>query len=314
MEIFFSSLNQMAFLFLLIAVGFLLVKLRVVTADAGRVLAKLENTVFIPALVLGTFMENFTADKLAVSGRLLLVSAAVLLVMLPVAIFLPRLLSRDRFIQNIYTYGLAFSNFGFMGNAVVAAMFPAIFMEYLIFVLPLWVAIYLWGVPKLLIPAEESGVTGLWAKLKPFCNPMFGGMLLGIVLGLSGLPLPPWFTGAVNAAGGCMSPVAMLLTGITVAAVDLKKLFGNGGVYLLSAVRLVIVPLAAIGIFTLLPLTRTEFICGICSLAMPLGLNTIVVPSAYGKDPSTAAGMTIVSHLLACGTIPLIFWLMMQTI
>ena len=103
MEIFFSSLNQMAFLFLLIAVGFLLVKLRVVTADAGRVLAKLENTVFIPALVLGTFMENFTADKLAVSGRLLLVSAAVLLVMLPVAIFLPRLLSRDRFIQNIYT-------------------------------------------------------------------------------------------------------------------------------------------------------------------------------------------------------------------
>ncbi len=314
MEIFLSSLNQMTFLFLLIAVGFLLVKLRLVTADAGRVLAKLENTVFIPALVLGTFMKNFTVHTLVSSGRLLLVSAGILLVMVPVSILLPRLLSRERFIQNIYTYGLAFSNFGFMGNAVVAAMFPDIFVEYLIFVLPLWVGIYLWGVPKLLIPAEEGEASGLWAKVKPFCNPMFGAMLLGIALGLSGLSLPAWFTSAVDAAGGCMSPVAMLLTGITVAAVDLKKLFGNAAVYLLSAVRLIVIPLAAIGLFTLLPLTRTEFICGICSLAMPLGLSTIVIPSAYGKDPAAAAGMTIVSHLLACGTIPLIFWLMMQAV
>lgn len=309
-----SSLNQMAFLFLLIAVGFLLVKLRVIPADASRVLAKLENAVFIPALVLGTFMENFTVDKLAVSGRLLLVSSLILAVILPLSILLPRLLTRDRFTRNIYTYGLAFSNFGFMGNAVVAAMFPDIFMEYLIFVLPLWVVIYLWGVPKLLIPAEEGSAKGLWAKIKPFCNPMFGGMLIGMVLGLLDLPLPDWFTGAVGAAGDCMSPIAMLLTGITVASVDFKKLFGNVSLYILSVIRLVAIPLTALGIFYFLPLTHTEFVCAVCSLAMPLGLNTIVVPSAYGKDPSTAAGMAVVSHLLSCGTIPVIFWLMMQII
>lgn len=314
MEILVSSLNQMAFLFFLIAVGFLLVKWRVIPSDASRVLAKLENAVFIPALVMGTFMENFTVDKLTTSARLLMVSALILVVIIPLSVFLPRLLTRDRFTQNIYTYGLAFSNFGFMGNAVVAAMFPDIFMEYLVFVIPLWVAIYLWGVPKLLIPAEEDGARGLWAKIKPFCNPMFGGMLIGMVLGLLDLPLPSWFVGAVGAAGDCMSPIAMLLTGITVASVDIKKLFGNGSVYILSVIRLVAIPLAAIGIFTLLPLTHTEFVCAVCSLAMPLGLNTIVVPSAYGKDPSTAAGMAVVSHLLSCGTIPVIFWLMMRLI
>ena len=314
MEIFWSSLNQMTFLFLLIAIGFLLVKLRVVTADAGRVLAKLENTVFIPALVMGTFMENFTLEKLGSSGRLLLVSGVLLVVVLPLSVLLPRLLSRDRFVRNIYTYGLAFANFGFMGNAVVKAMFPDIFVDYLIFVIPLWVAIYLWGVPKLLIPAEEGGAKGIWAKIKPFCNPMFGGMLIGMALGLLNWTLPTWLKSAVDAAGGCMSPVAMLLTGITVAAVDFKKLFGNISVYILSAIRLLAIPLLAIGIFSVLPLERTEFVCAVCSLAMPLGLNTIVVPSAYGKDPSTAAGMTIVSHLLSCATIPVVFWLMMRVI
>ena len=42
---------------------------------------------------------------------------------------------------------------------------------------------------------------------------------------------------------------------------------------------------------------------------MPLGLNTIVVPAAYGKDTSVAAGMALVSHLLSCITIPVIFML-----
>ena len=43
-ELFTSTLNQMAFLFLLIVIGFFLVKWRVVSSDASRVLAKLENT------------------------------------------------------------------------------------------------------------------------------------------------------------------------------------------------------------------------------------------------------------------------------
>ena len=43
---------------------------------------------------------------------------------------------------------------------------------------------------------------------------------------------------------------------------------------------------------------------------MPLGLNTLVIPAAYGKDTSAAAGMALVSHLLSCITIPLVFLLM----
>ena len=42
-------------------------------------------------------------------------------------------------------------------------------------------------------------------------------------------------------------------------------------------------------------------------IAMPLGLNTIVIPAGYGKDTSDAAGLALVSHLLSCITIPIIF-------
>jgi predicted permease len=44
-------------------------------------------------------------------------------------------------------------------------------------------------------------------------------------------------------------------------------------------------------------------------LAMPLGLNTIVVPGAYGKDTTDAASMALISHILSIITIPIIFML-----
>ena len=42
-------------------------------------------------------------------------------------------------------------------------------------------------------------------------------------------------------------------------------------------------------------------------MAMPLGLNTIVVPKGYGKDTTDAAGMALISHTLSIATIPLVF-------
>ena len=201
-----------------------------------------------------------------------------------------------------------------MGNAVVEALFPEIFMEYLIFVLPFWMLIYVWGVPALLIPAEGERRT-IAQRLKSFLNPMFIAMLVGMVLGLlkPWLPLPGFFSSAVSTLGGCMSPVAMILTGMTIAKIDLKATFKNWNIYLVSIIRLVAIPAVAIVvlmvIMKLLPMERGLAVCILCSLAMPLGLNTIVVPAGYGQDTTVASGMALISHLLSCISIPLIFML-----
>ena len=308
MQIFNITLGQMGFLFSLIVVGFILAKFKVLPDNAQKTLSKLENTVFIPCLVAGTFIENFTVERISSAWRLLLVSLAICVISIPIAILVSRLCAKDRYTQNIYTYGLVFSNFGFMGNAVVSAIFPDIFFEYLIFTLPLWTVIYLWGVPALLI-AESGEKQSLKSRAKAFLNPMFVAMIIGMIIGLTGLSVPSWVSSAVSSLGNCMSPVAMLLTGITVSAISFKATFTNYKIYIVSAVRLVLLPLAFIGLSLLISFDETVRICAIAALAMPLGLNTIVVPGAYGRDTSVAAGMAIISHLLSCITIPLIFML-----
>ena len=52
MTVFTAALNQTAFLFLFIAVGYILSRWKFVPQNAQTVLSKLENTFFIPALVL----------------------------------------------------------------------------------------------------------------------------------------------------------------------------------------------------------------------------------------------------------------------
>ena len=300
----------MAFLFSLIVIGYILAKLKVIPENSASVLAKLENTIFIPGLVLGTFIKNFTVERISTAWILFVGSFAICVIVIPLAILVSKLCAKDKYTQNIYTYGLAFSNFGFMGNAVVSALFPDIFLEYLIFTLPLWILIYLWGVPSLLI--SDGSKRSLGQKMKSFVNPMFITMIIGMIIGISGLKLPGWTTSVISTAGDCMSPIAMLLTGITVAGISLKKVFTNVGVWVVSVVRLIIFPLIFIGLFYVLPLPNsldTFVICAVCSLAMPLGLNTIVIPSAYGRDTTVASGMALISHLLSCLTIPLIFML-----
>ena len=71
MSIFATTLNQTLFLFGLIVIGYILVKTKVLPENSASILSKLENTVFIPALVMKTFIENFTVERISVAWKLL---------------------------------------------------------------------------------------------------------------------------------------------------------------------------------------------------------------------------------------------------
>jgi predicted permease len=346
MNIFTSTLNQMGVLGLFMVIGFIVKKLKAVPDNASAVLSKLENTVFLPALVLGTFIENFRVSTLAEAWQPLVLSLVLELIIIPVGIISARLANKDGFIRKMYTYGLCFANFGFMGNAVVQALFSAqLYQTYIIFTLPLWTLIYVWAVPGLLIDKDESNIQTkkdkIVASLKAIANPMFIALLIGAIIGITGLgevlskPLmdteyvvsssgisvaksavPLFIMNVINVCGACMSPVAMMLTGITFASIDIKKVLSDISIYVVTFLRLIVYPLVFGGIVWLLRtyvgfignfFTQELFICFVCTLSMPLGLNTVVVPAGYGKDVSIPAGMALVSHLLSILTIPLMF-------
>ena len=87
MDLFIPTLNQMVFLFAFILIGYILAKIKVVPHGSAGILAKLENWLFIPALVMQTFIQNFTASNLGVTWKLFVFGFAIDAIVIPLSIF-----------------------------------------------------------------------------------------------------------------------------------------------------------------------------------------------------------------------------------
>ena len=314
-EIFTATLNQMLFMFLLIFVGFILQKLKVVPEESAKVLSKLESVLLIPALALSTFMHEFTIEAFQTSYKILIAGLILAIISLALGIVLSKILTKDEFKQKTYIYVLAFSNFSYVGVPVVQAVFPEHLLSYVLFTLPPLLIIFGWGVGALLIPKKENEVKKQSFKgyllnfSKAFLNPMVVAVVIGAIIGITGLTtiMPKFVVDTVDALRQSMSPIAMLLTGMVVAKYNLTKAFKDAGLYIATFLRLLIIPILTGLLLKLLNLDTVYNVCILTYMAMPLGLNTVIIPTAYGKDTSFAAGLAIFSHVLAVITIPLVF-------
>ena len=103
MTLFLATMSRMLFLFALLLLGYLLVKWKILDGKAAEVLSKLENTLFVPALNMGTFMTNFTLDHLRESWVFFLSGFGLMMVSVPLAILGAILCGKDAYQRRICT-------------------------------------------------------------------------------------------------------------------------------------------------------------------------------------------------------------------
>ncbi len=303
MAVFSATLNQMLVLFLFLALGFLLGRHKILSEGASSVLSKLETYLFVPCLIFSVFYKYCTVENFKAKWTYMLYGFAVMAISLLIALFLAKIFAKEDYLKRIYTYSFAVANFSFMGNAVVLGMFGEnVLFDYMIFTLPLNLYVYSIGTASLK-PTES----GKMISIKSFVNPIFMALILGAVLGLTQVPIPNFLTSAIDGAGNCMSTIAMLLTGIVVSGFSIKKLLKDKKVYCASAIRLIILPSLFMLAMIMLKTDKEIVRVTLCATAMPLGLNTVVFPAAYGGDTTPGASMALISHVISVITIPIMF-------
>lgn len=308
-ETFKATLNPMLVLFLCMIIGFVLKKKAVTPDNTATVLSRLENNVLVPALIINTFMKYCTVASIKEQYTLILYCLLALAIAIAIAFFLSQFFSQnDAYQRNIYIYALTFGNFSFMGNAIVPAIFgDEMLYKYMLFILPLNVAVYTWGMAILIPRSELRGKP--WKNL---LNPIFFSILIGAFLGLTGLGkyIPAFVANTISNCAACMGPLAMILTGFVIGEYEITALLKNKRVYIATALRLIILPMLFLGIAKLCGADDTALICMLFGFATPLGLNTVVFPAAYGGDTKTGASMAMISHSLCVLTIPLMYALL----
>lgn len=318
-ETFLATLNPMLTLFICIAVGFIVRKANLLPENSGKVMAKMENWIFCPALSFSTMARYCTVDELGTHATNIILSACGVTLAIGMAIPLACLFIKKKCPERgVYMYALAFANSGYVGDPVVLALFgERVLSYYKLYCLPVSIMIYTFGISVLVPKGENKGGT-----LKKLLNPPTVAMFIGIAVGLLGFgsSIPAPITSALDSLKACMGPVAMLLAGFTIGSYDIVGMLKDKKVYLATALRLTLLPAIIIGaLFGIKELANLLFSFNInnnvlfltfFATAAPLGLNTVVFPEAYGGNPKTGAGMAMISHTLCVLSIPLMLALM----
>ncbi len=308
-ETFKATLSPMLVLFLCMIIGFVAKKKALTPDNTATVLSKLENYFLVPALIINTFMKYCAVSSIREQYTLILYCLLALILALAISLPLSKVFAqKDAYKRNIYKYALTFGNFSFMGNAIVPAIFgDEMLYKYMLYILPLNVAVYTWGLIILIPHGEEKQ-----SVFKSLLNPIFVSILIGAALGLTGVAVyvPVFITTTISNCAACMGPLAMILTGFVIGGYDLKALLKNWRVYIATALRLFLLPAVFIGVLMLLGADETTLICTLFAFGTPLGLNTVVFPAAYGGDTSTGASMAMISHTLCVLSIPLMYALL----
>lgn len=293
--------SQVLVLFIFLVAGWLLSKCGLVDGSHSRILSALEVYVFLPCVNYRNFAKNCTLDYLSQKYPLIFLSIVILLVLWLVCRLAAKLFSKDSYERIVYEYSMLMPNYGFMGLTLCGALFGELAqLDMMLFTIPM--AVYVASVGFLTLTRR----TGKDFKLIRLLTPSMIGILLGIPVGLLGIKMPSVVTSVVDSAANCMSPVAMLLAGITIAQFPLKELFQDKRNYIVTVIRLALVPLLLFGVLKLLGLGG--FLPTVlCAYAMPCGLNTVVYPKLIGENCRIGTSLALISAIASLITIPLCF-------
>jgi len=307
-EIFSSVIFQIAVLFSFIFIGFAIRQGGFLPENSAEIFSKLENRILMPAVVINTFRTNCTVKNISEKWVFIAYSTGVLLFCIATGFVASRFLGKTEYLKKVYRYSISVSNFGFVGTAMVSGIYGAESMElfdYLMFTLPLNLFTYSIGIAWL-VPNGHGKFS-----MKNFVNPIFVSIFIGAILGL--LPIPKFrlVTTIINSTAACMSPIAMILTGFVIGGYSFANLFGKWQTYVVAGIRLVFLPTVSVLVLKLFNAPQEAVVATLCANAMPLGLNTVIIPSAYGKSPDDGASIALVSQLTAVFTIPILFYILL---
>lgn len=291
----FIVLRQIVIMFLYMAIGGLLFQKGLITKEGSKSLANLLLYVVLPCVVVKSFCVARTPERM--SGLLVSFLAALGILLLAMAV------SHLLFQKNpIDDFGAAFSNAGFMGFPLVAAVQGSEAIFYAAGFVALLNALQ-WTYGQSLI-SGDPGYRSPKAILK---NPLVLSLLLGILIFCFEIPVPAIASDLLAALSALNAPLAMVILGVYLAQTDAKTLFNDPHLYVVAAARLVLIPLLTAWMLKLLPaqyaaITTTLVIVA----AAPIGSNVAVYAQKLGKDYAYAVRGVCLSTLLSAITMPLL--------
>ncbi|MCL2392582.1 MAG: AEC family transporter [Oscillospiraceae bacterium] len=300
-----ATINQLAVLFILLALGYIGCKVKALTPETGKVLTKLVFTITLPLTILSSVIDGSLNIEGGETVRFMLLTLAVNVIYVIIAIPISRILCKDKSLRGMYAFMLIFGNVAFMGLPLASAIFGQDAVFYIaLFGIPFWISSLSFGV--VLVSGKKERFNP-----KSLLNPVFIASLLAIPLALIDFRMPDVIIHSVRLAGSITTPASMLIIGVILAQSPLKDVFSQWRLLPMTMVKLVVIPV--IVWLVLRPFIDNELILGVIVVlsGMPTAAVAAMFAIEFGNNEKAASGGVFLTTLLSGITIPLIVYFLL---
>ena len=289
-------------LFLIMLLGWLMVRLKLLKAEDSRVLSMISLYLVMPCVIISAFQVEFTSEVF--NGLALAFGAAILLHI--VMIVLVELLGVPLHLDAVEKGSLIYSN---AGNLIVPIVTSILGPEWVIYTSGFLSVqlILLWSHGKGMICGEKG-----FDLKKLVTNVNMLAILAGIVLFALRIQLPGLVQEAVDSVSATVGPLAMLILGMLIASMDLRHLLDYHRLWWVTLLRLGVLPLITMvflkysGLAHLAPDGSTILLISLLATATPSASTITQMAQVYGKDADYASAINVATTLLCIVSMPLI--------
>ena len=294
----FSSLIG---LFLLMGVGWVSVKTKIVPPSASAPMSSLLLKVFSSLATRG-FDSAFLVD-----GVIIIVIGLVLFPLYAALSWgISKVLKVPAGRRGIWSFGATFYNNGFMGFPVALALFGEEGLALAVmFGVPFNLLVYTLGVRMV---CADCGTDAQPVNLvRTLLSNINIALILSLIFYVGQIPLPEALMTPVTHLSNVTTPLSMFVTGMTLASGKGTELFRDKDAYTATGMRLIVVPLLTWAVMSLLPLSN-PLIASIVliTMAMPAPSVTTILAETYNGNRGLAAKIVFLTSLFCMITLPLV--------
>lgn len=280
-------------LFIIMLIGVLLGKMKVINSESRSTISFLIINVSMPMLIVSSSNLEFNEQTKNESMWLIIMSVA--------AFFFSILLAQLIFKKAVPRCATVFSNAGYMGLPVLNSILGSkgLFLG-AIFQMVFHLFTWTYGISLFTKSNKFKD------SLKKMINPSLIAVAIAIVLMFTGWKMPDTIQTVLKMMGELTTPLSMLLIGATLAQVSLKEVIKLKQIYVVTALRLLIIP-AFVLLFLLFPsIPKISVYVVFVINAMPSAAITGILAMKYNNDEKLASSIVAFSTLISIITLFLI--------
>ncbi len=291
---------QVAILFILIAVGFVSGKVKLINKTGAKYLTNVVLYIATPCIMVQSF-QNVKLSGNTIFNFGICVLCAVLIQALSVILCRGIFISKSKSRETVLRFAGVFSNCGFMSLPLQHAILGDEGVFYgTVFVAVFNIIVWSYGL------VDMSGDRSNFKLKKIIINPGVLGAACAAILFFLRIHLPEIILSPIQYLAALNTPLPMLVIGYYLTKFNFKKSVTDPGIYGVSAVRLILIPCLALLLMKLFAVDAGILTACTIASSAPVAATTTMFATKFNRDVELSVGLVSTTTLLSIFTMPVI--------